>query len=164
MFRTLLLGTIVLGFGSGVAFGADVATGKRSAPPVVQAAPAPSGRDNPAAPGGGATSTVGTVARVDGRIAFVTARDGREVRVALNDQTVIRTEAPGTPADVSAGVGVVIRPQGAPASDGSVTAAAVSIVPQGAAEQQGSFGERGRTAEDHVPGQLGPRAAGQAGH
>ena len=153
-FRNLLIGVALLGLSVGGAFMAGAMYGQRTAlaaqsgshggPAGAYAAQGPGGPDQvvqvgPGAPGGpsGAAATFGTVSRVEGRMVYVTGADGKEVRVTLTDQTRIEKQAEGTVADLKAGTQVAVQSQGQAAADGSVTAATIALLPEGAARWEG---------------------------
>lgn len=165
MFRTLLIAVAVFGLGWGASFGAGVAFGRRTSPAVQAAGPANlppgaivQGQGAPAGvtvPGGGAaggpggaagqvrTATVATVDRVEGQTLFVTGPNNQPVRVTLTDQTQILKQATGTAGDLAAGTRIAIQPQGQPGTDGSVTAASITLVSDAAAVQRPGPGQTG---------------------
>ncbi|MGI8423443.1 MAG: hypothetical protein ACR2NO_04940 [Chloroflexota bacterium] len=141
MFRNLVIVVALFGIGWGASFGAGVAFGRRSAP-AAQAAAIPgaaqvqipagrAGEGGAAAAGQGAGQArvaAGTVERVDGQTLFLTAaQGGQQTRVSLTGQTQILRQTAGTTADLTAGATVTVQAQGAPAADGSLTAATVMI-------------------------------------
>ncbi|MBI3972914.1 MAG: hypothetical protein HY332_16680 [Chloroflexi bacterium] len=155
MFKPLLIGVAVFGLGWGASFGAGVAYGKRGTP-AVQAAIAggqlalrAQGAEGAQLNAGGQAGqggqgrgiTVGSVERVDGKTLYVTGPNNQQVKATLTDQTQITKQAVGTVADLIAGARVTVQPQGQPGPDGTVTAASVSIVPEGAGAGPGSFGQ-----------------------
>jgi hypothetical protein len=169
MFRNLLVGVAIFGLGWGASFGAGIAYGKRTAAPAVQAAPIPGqNAGNTGAAGaagaagqGGARVTVGTVAGVDGKTLTVTGANNQQIKVNVADQTQINKEAPGTLADLVNGARVAVQAQGQPAADGTITAASIQIVPEGAA--LGAFGgQQAQRAQQGSNGNQGARA-GQGG-
>jgi hypothetical protein len=184
MFRNLLIGVAIFGLGWGASFGAGIAYGKRTAAPAVQAAPIPGqNAGNTGAAGanggqGGARVTVGTVAGVDGKTLTLTGANNQQVKVNVADQTQINKEAPGTLADLVNGARVAVQAQGQPAADGTITAASIQIVPEGAAlgafggqqaqrAQQGSNGNQGAQGAQGARGGQGaqqrPAQGGAAG-
>jgi pilus assembly protein FimV len=181
VFKNLLIGVAIFGLGWGASFGAGAAWGRRSTaaaagPQVVAAgqfgagaAGAAGAPGAPGAPGAGGAGTqgaaggaaaargaAGTVDRVDGQTLFVAGPNGQQTRVALTDQTQIMKQAPGTPADLTPGSRVAVVSQGQPGPDGTITAASVSLLPEGAApgaQGQGGQGGQGGAAQRGQGGQ-----------
>jgi hypothetical protein len=168
--KNLIIGVAIFGLGWGASFGAGAAWGRRSVEPPTQAQIIPAGQFGAGAAGaagaaaaGGATgagapgavrvSTAGTVERLEGQTLVVAGPNGQTSRVALTDQTQITKQGPGSPADLTAGSRVAVAPQGQPAPDGTITAAAVTILPEGATPQGQGQGQ--------APG--GQRRPGQGG-
>lgn len=170
MFKNLLIGVAVFGLGWGASFAAGTAWGRRSVAPPVQAQVIPAGQFG--APGGAAVTapgagggaaqgapaggqagqargaTAGTVERVEGQTLVVAGPGGQQTRVTLTGATQISKQASGTPEDLAPGTRVAVVPQGQPAGDGTVTAASVSILPEGAPQpgQGGQAGQGGQGA------------------
>ncbi len=147
LFRNLLIGVAIFGLGWGASFGAGVAYGRRAAPATAQAATAPggqgaqsgqagaaaqAGQGNPAAQAGAGRAVAGTVERVDGRTITLAGPNNQSFRVTLSDQTSILKTVAGTPADLAPGVRLTVQAQGQPAADGTITAATITILPEGA--------------------------------
>ena len=140
IFRNLLIAVAIFGLGWGASFAAGAAYARRSVPQV-QAAAAAGGQFaqfGQGAQGGGQAGpgrgiAFGTVDHVDGKTLYLTGANGQQEKVTLTDQTQILKQAPGSAADLTAGARVTVQPQGQPAADGTVTAATVQIVPEGAA-------------------------------
>ena len=154
MFRNLVIAVAIFGLGWGASFGAGMALGRRGTAPQVQAANAPGSLVGQAGQGGqggqggqagtGAQGRGGVVQAVDGRTLTLMGANNQQLKVTLTDQTQILKMAPGAPVDLAPGVRVAVQPQGQPAGDGTVTAAAVEIVPEGAAAGfAGGFGGQG---------------------
>jgi hypothetical protein len=165
VFKNLLIGVAIFGLGWGASFGAGAAWARRSLAPPNQAQIIPAGQfgaGGAAATGAGAGGATGagagavrapaggTVERLDGQTLLVAGPNGQTSRVTLTDQTQITKQGPASPADLTAGSRVAVAPQGQPAPDGTVTAAAVTILPESPAPQgqQGQGGQR-------RPGQTG---------
>jgi hypothetical protein len=183
VFKNLLFGIAIFGLGWGASFGAGAAWGRRSVASPVQAQVVPAGQfvtggaagagAGAGAAGAGAAgqgsqggpvrvaggATAGTVNRVEGQTLVVDAANGQQTRVTLTDQTRIVKEGVGTAADLTAGNGVTVVSQGQPAADGTVTAAAVTILPPGtplpAAGGPGGQGGQGGQGVQRRPGQAG---------
>jgi hypothetical protein len=141
MFKRLLIGTALFGVSLGGSFVAGTAYGQRTAlaaqaaggARLVQGAGGPDqvvqvGPDGHGSP----LAALGTISRAEGRAVYVTGSDGREVKVTLTDQTRIEKQAEGTTADLKAGTRVAVQVQGQPSSDGTVTAATITLLPDGA--------------------------------
>ncbi len=160
MFRNLLIVVAIFGLGWGASFGAGVAFGRRQVPAAVQAA-SPigqlaggqfSGQGGQAGQQGGRNTAIGTVEKVDGKTLTLSEGNNRQVQVTLTDQTQITKQAPGTPADLTPGTRVVVVASGQPAAGGAITAASVSVLPegmelpglQGAAQRQQGGGAQGQ--------------------
>jgi hypothetical protein len=176
VFKSLIIGVAIFGLGWGASFGAGAAWGRRSVASPVQAQIIPAGQlgaggaaaggaavAGGGAPGAGApgavrVSAAGTVERLEGQTLVVAGPNGQTSRVTLTDQTQITKQGPGSPADLTAGSRVAVAPQGQPAPDGTVTAAAVTILSEGAAPQGQGQGQQGPGQ-----GQGGQRRPGQAG-
>jgi hypothetical protein len=77
--------------------------------------------------GGGPGATVGTVKLVDGNNIYVTETNGTVVKVATNAASQLTQTDPATIRDITPGETVVVR--GATATDGTVTATAVTASP-----------------------------------
>ena len=168
MYRNLLIAVAIFGLGWGASFGAGIAVGKRSTPAVVQAAGAgaqtgqgQNSQGGAALAGQGAQSrvTLGTVSGVSGQTLTVSGQNGQDVKVNLTGQTQITKQAAGSPADLTNGTRVTVQAQGQPAADGTITAASVNIVPEGAAVfaqgQQGGQGGQRQNGGQRPPGQTG---------
>ena len=169
-YRTLLIIVAIFGLGWGASFGAGLAVGRRAAPPaqVAQAAPGPGGPlgqfipgQGGAAPGGAGgqggqarVATLGTVDHVDGQAVYVTGPNGQQVRVEVTDQTQIMKQVPGALGDLAAGARVAVQPQGQSAADGSLTAATITLLPEGAAGPRAGQGTGGqqRGGQQRAPG------------
>ena len=102
----------------------------------------------------------GTVDRVDGQTLFVAGPNGQQTRVALTDQTQIMKQASGTPADLTPGSRVAVVSQGQPGADGTITAASVSLLPEGAAPGAQGQGGQGGAAQRGQGGQGGQARQG----
>jgi hypothetical protein len=76
---------------------------------------------------GGAGATVGTVKLIDGNNMYVTETNGTVVKVAINAASQLTKTDPATIKDITPGETVIVR--GATATDGSVTATAVTASP-----------------------------------
>lgn len=76
---------------------------------------------------GGAGATVGTVKLIDGNSLYVTETNGTVVKVAINAASQLSKTDPATIKDLTPGETVIVR--GATATDGSVTATAVTASP-----------------------------------
>jgi hypothetical protein len=76
---------------------------------------------------GGAGATVGTVKLIDGNNIYVTETNGTVVKVATNAASQLTKTDPATIKDITPGETVIIR--GATATDGTVTATAVTATP-----------------------------------
>jgi hypothetical protein len=160
VFKNLLIGVAIFGLGWGASFGAGAAWARRTLAPPNQAQVIPAGQlwaggaaatgAGGAAAGAGRVPAGGTVERLDGQTLLVAGPNGQTSRVTLTDQTQITKQGPASPADLTAGSRVAVAPQGQPAPDGTVTAAAVTILPESPAPQgqQGQGGQR-------RPGQTG---------
>ncbi|MBI3973351.1 MAG: hypothetical protein HY332_18935 [Chloroflexi bacterium] len=152
MFRTLLLGVVAVALTGGAAFGAGVSIGRRGAAPPVQAQ----------GDLGGA-GAFGTVDRVEARTLYVTGPNNQQFKVVLTDQTQVLRLTQGSVADITPGSRVTVQAQGQPAADGTLTAAAVSLVPEWFGGQLGQLGQGA-----HAPGQQGqpgqPAQGSRAGH
>ncbi|HEX2186713.1 MAG TPA: hypothetical protein VHN78_14540, partial [Chloroflexota bacterium] len=106
-------------------------------------------------PGGvvlGASATIGTISRVEGKTVYVKAPDGKETKVTLTAQTRIQKQVDGTAADLQPGANVTVRPEGQPGSDGSVTAASVSLLPEDGSVTFRGPGGQSATAGTRVGG------------
>ncbi len=178
MFRNLLIGIALFGLGWGASFAAGAAWGRRSVTPPAQAAVIPASQFAPGAQGqlgtpgqpgpgpGGAPAgaagqgrgTAGTVERVEGQTLVVSGQNGQQVKVTLTDQTQISRQVAGTVADVAPGIRVLVTAQGQPAADGALTAATVSIIPEGAAGAVPA----GAAPAGGAPGQPARQGAGTA--
>ncbi|MGH2350050.1 MAG: hypothetical protein ACRDJN_00360, partial [Chloroflexota bacterium] len=145
-------------------FGAGAAWGRRSEAAVQAAAPGgqtgQTGQGRAAGQGGvagtggqGRVAMSGTVDQVEGQTLLVTVPNNQQLKVTLTDQTRILKQVPGTVADIVAGARVTVTPQGQPAADGAVTAATVSIAPEGAGPEQS--GSQGPPRQGRAPGQAG---------
>lgn len=167
MFRNLLLGVAIFGLGWGASFGAGVAFGRRNVTPTVQAAAAPrgefapgGGQVQPGQGGSGGTArglALGVVDRVDGQILSLTTANNQQIKVALTDQTLIVQQAPGAVEDLTAGVRVTVQPQqGQPAANGTVTAASITVIPEGLAASPRAE-PPGQAGQQRAPGQPGQR-------
>ncbi len=164
MFRNLLIVVAIFGLGWGASFGAGVAFGRRQVPAAVQAA-SPIGQlaggqfsgqggqaGQQGGQQGGRNTAIGTVEKVDGKTLTLSEGNNRQVQVTLTDQTQITKQAPGTPADLTPGTRVVVVASGQPAAGGAITAASVSVLPegmelpglQGAAQRQQGGGAQGQ--------------------
>jgi hypothetical protein len=172
IFRNLLIVVAIFGLGWGASFAAGTAYARRSVPQV-QAAAATGGQFGQVgqfgqgaqgAQGGGQAGqgrgiVFGTVDHVDGKTLYLAGANGQQEKVTLTDQTQILKQAPGSVADLTAGARVTVQPQGQPAADGTVTAAAVQIVPEGAApggqggQGQAPGGQRQQGGGQRQPGQ-----------
>jgi hypothetical protein len=185
MFRNLLIIVALFGLGLGASFGAGAAWARRTAPPAVQAAQVggaasaaqlPSGAAGAAGLTGGAGggagqgapgaqglvlrgATAGTVSRVEGSTVVVDGPNNQQVRVNVGSQTQVVKQQPGSVADLAAGARVNVVPQGQPAADGSMTAAVIQIVPEGAAGSLQGGAQQGQ----RPAGQGGPGGQGQQG-
>ena len=175
VFRNLLIAVAVFGLGWGASFGAGAAYARRSTPQV-QAAAAPGGQSGQAGQGGlfiqgggqsgqGRGIAFGTIDHVEGKTLYLTGANGQQEKVNLTDQTQILKLAPGAVSDLAAGTRVTVQPQGQPAADGTITAATVQIVPEGAGpggQGQGQSGQGGQGAQRGQQGG-GQRQPGQQG-
>jgi hypothetical protein len=173
VFKNLLIGVAIFGLGWGASFGAGAAWGRRSIAAPAQAQVIPAGQFGGAPAGGApgaagaagaqtgggaaaARGTAGTVDRVEGQTLFLSGPNGQQTRVTLTDQTQIMKQASGTPADLTPGSRVAVAAQGQPGADGAITAASVSVIPEGAAAGQGQGAPAGAAAG----GQRGPARQG----
>jgi hypothetical protein len=80
---------------------------------------------------GGAGATVGTVKLIDGNNMYVTEANGTVVKVAINAASQLTKTDPATIKDITPGETVIVR--GATATDGTVTATAVTASPASSA-------------------------------
>lgn len=152
MFRNLLIATAIFGLGWGASFGAGVAYARRSTPAVQAAQIAGQNGTSAQAQGGtaalgqtggqGARGTVGIVSAAAGNTLTVTGANNQTAKVSVTDQTRILKEAAGTLQDLPAGTRIAVQPQGQPAADGTITAATIQVVPEGAAAPAGGQAQR----------------------
>jgi hypothetical protein len=178
MYRNLLILVAIFGLGWGASFGAGAALGRRSVPvPPAQAATIPFGQGAQGATGaqggsgaaggqGGAQGALltrgGVVESIDGQTLTLRSPNNQQVRVRLNDQTQVLKQVEGTTADLTAGVSVLVQPQGQPGADGAVTAASITVVPANAAARLAG-GAQGGSGAQRPGGQGGQGAQRSSG-
>lgn len=150
-FRTLLIGTIILGLGIGAAFGAGMAFGRRTGPGVAAAsAPAfgdgdafaqfgQAGQAGAGGRSGGLAGTLGSIERIEGNRLTLRTPQG-QVMVTLAADVAVRKTVEGSVSDLA--VGQTVTATGERAGDGAITARAVQLVPEGTAGAVGG-GARG---------------------
>ncbi|MDQ3699586.1 MAG: DUF5666 domain-containing protein, partial [Chloroflexota bacterium] len=152
----------LFGLGWGASFAAGATWGRRSVTPAAQASVVSTSQSATGAQGqqgqggqGQGRATAGTVERVEGTTLVVSGPNGQPVRITLTEQTQISRQIAGTAADLAAGARVLVVPQGQPGADGTLTAATVSLVPEGggATTGQGAPGAAGGLAGRPAGGQ-----------
>jgi len=167
MFRNLLIAVAVFGLGWGASFGAGLAFARRGVAPQVQAANAPGAQLSQAGAGGqfvqGGQGRVGVVQSLDGQTLTLMGANNQQVKVTLTDQTQIMKFAAAAASDLTAGTRVAVQPQGQPAADGSVTAASIQIVPEGAAAAFGPAAGQGAQGAQGAQGGPAGQRSGQQG-
>ena len=163
LFKYLVVGVIVLGFGVGAAFGAGTAYGRGGAPKAASAAGGASQSrisggssiDNPAdgmqhgggdisAGMGGRPAAMGTVDAVSGSTITVKTQSGTTT-VKIDDKTVISKSVNGTIADLTPGTTIFVT--GNAGSDGTVAATSISINPDSAQRQGGQAGQGAQSGQ-----------------
>ncbi|MEY4405951.1 MAG: hypothetical protein RL345_417 [Chloroflexota bacterium] len=173
MFRNLLIIVAVFGLGWGGSFAAGMTYGQRQAS---LASPAGAGGQSGARaigastpqPGGGGQSgglgaqggpggrmTVGTVARVDGLMVFLTTGENQEVAIAVSDQTPITRPEPVALADLATGTRVTVMAQGAP---GATAVPGAPLVAQSISVIASGTGLAGAGGRGQVGSPSGPSA------